>query len=86
MTTTEQGQQQIRADLVAEQELDMNAGFAKTHSPLNETDNILDAGLNGIREEFRGLRAGHRQLMIANWTIGGIIYTLVGVIWLLAIF
>ena len=88
MTTTEQGQQQIRPDLVAEQQLraDMNAGFAKIHARLNETENVFDAGLRGIREELRGLRAGQRQLMIANCTVGGIIAALVVVLWLVVIF
>ena len=89
MTTTEQGQPQIRPDLVAEQELflaDMNAGFAKIHALLDETDNILDARLKELREEVRGLRAGQRQLMIANCTVGGMIAALVVVLWLVVIF
>ena len=83
------GQQQIRDEMAVSHQLiraDMNAGFAKIHALLDETDNILDAGLKGIREEVRELKAGQRQLMIANCTVGGIIAALVVVLWLVVIF
>ena len=78
------GQQQIREEMIAGQQqirADMDSRIAEVNARIDQTSDRFDARLRELREEIREVRAAQRQLIIANWTIGGaILVALIGMI------